>query len=575
MDLSWILDEKLLAFDCETSGLSDTDRPFGVAIANADRSEFYDARVYPSLWDNLKPIFADPTRTWIAQNAKFDMRMVNYMGVYPSGTVTDITSMARLVYNSHMLYNLDSQARRELGIAKDRGVLDYIKKHNLYTTRKNFFGEEEKQPQFDMVPPDIMKPYAEKDARLTYDLYKHYLLKLDEQELALLEQESKLNHVCFKMERRGLLLDCIKTMSALSYESELKNSFVAAFKELTTQSYVNSAKSIQRVLSCQLPTTEKGNPSLTDDVIEDLLPSASDGDAVVLRTVRSIRTFDKRVSTYYKPYLNLKTRDNIIHPTMWIAGTKTGRFSYSDPNFQNMPKEEHSTEPHVIRGCIVPRKDRVFVSLDYKQMEYALIAAYANQTDIIEKVMAGADFHQATADLVGIERSPAKTLNFAIAFGAGIDRIASMLGCTKDAAARLKFKYFSSMPRVERFLDRVSATGVGRGYVTNWLGRKLYADKEHCYALPNHLIQGGGADVVKRAMVQIDMEFPTLPMVLQVHDQLVFEMLPEELQHVPRIKEIMETVFPPLNGMSLAVDVKWSKESLAERDMQNYAGGMS
>jgi len=565
--ISALSKEDELAIDTETTGLGEKDLPFGASIACGTASYWFREDTTPSMWEliaTLRPTY------WILQNAKFDIRMLERKGVYllRHSSAVDITSEARLVRNDHLKYNLDGQAKRELGKLKETAVAAEIKKYNLKETRKNFFGEIEIVPRYDWVDPVIMARYAAQDARLTYDLHCKYSEILAGKCDELQEQESALINICHKMERRGLLVDKSYTLAGYHNETFRKDLMLLDYKAITNHTFVNSATAIGKHLSMELPKTEKGNPSLTDDVI-DTLVSDNERDNRILELVRGIRRFDKRISTYYKAYLNAMGEDNIIHPTMWIAGTRTGRFSYSDPNFQNMPKEEKSTDEYVIRGCIKPRDGRIFVSLDYSQMEYKLCVAYANQTDVIKKIMQGADFHQATADLVGISRTQAKTLNFAVLYGAGEDKIASMLGCSVPDARILKTKYFLGLPKVERLIDSIISTGRSRGYVTNWMGRNLYADKEFCYALPNHLIQSGGADVVKKAMVQIDKEFPDILMVLQVHDQLVFELTEDELKHVPRIKEIMETVFPPMNDVSLTVDIKYSRENLAERGMKD------
>lgn len=564
--------EPTLAIDTETTGLGETDLPFGVSIATKDQAYYFDERVTPDMWIGLQLVRPS---TFVLQNAKFDIRMLNSkrVDITKNSYCYDLTSLGRLVRNDHMKYGLDDQAKRMLGIAKDDRVKAYIKEHNLYRIRKDFFGEEIKEPQYDRVPIDLMAEYAAHDARITYDIYASYekiLAQSAAEVSAVFEQESDLIPVCYKMERHGLLLTKEYTLKAYYHEGQLLALSKASYQQMTGNEYTNSAKSIQKSLKWQLPLTDKGNPSLDDDVLEEIIVSGESRDKEIAETVRRIRLFDKRISTYYKSYLNLIDGQNIIHPAMWIAGTRTGRFSYSDPNLQNMPKEENSTDPYVIRGCFMPRPGRTYVSFDYSQMEYKMAVAYANQKDVIEQIQKGADFHKATADLVGIPRSQAKTLNFAVLYGAGIDKIATMLRCTKEEANRLKIKYYMALPKVEQLIDQVIATGRGRGYVKNWMGRRLYADKEFCYALPNHLIQSGGADVVKKAMVQIDREFPQLMMVLQVHDQLVFELTDEEMVHVPRIKEIMETAFPPMNGVSLTVDVSYSKVSLADRDMKKW-----
>lgn len=574
---------QLLACDTETTGLEEVDIPFAVIFADRDDTYYFDIRSTPDMWGRFTNLLSDPSRTLVFQNAKFDMRMLSAatnMGV--GCKVADIACAARLLRNDHIgmkAYSLDAQAKRILGKAKDDRVEKYIKEHKLHETRTDYFGKTYEVPRYDRVPFELMSQYAQTDARLTYDLYAAYITQLDPDSYRLFLNECALTKVCFNMERIGVVLNEQYTIQAMYHEKQLLKDERERFYLLTKAEYVNSAKSIQKLIQYQLPLTPLrpspfgtgttgGNPSLTDDIVEKILASdAAEYDKLVVRYVQTIRYYEKRIGTYYESYLNKRDRTGLIHPVMWLAGTRTGRFSYSDPNLQNIPKEEKSNDPFVIRGCFQPRAGRVFVSMDYSQMEYRMMADYAGQLDVILAVMNGADFHQAIADLLNIPRSDAKTVNFAILYGAGTEKIAEMLGMSFREAQRLKDKYYMALPKVESFIDSVIATGRSRGYVINWAGRRLYADKEFAYALPNHLIQGGGADVVKIAMVRIAEEFPGLIMNWQIHDQLVFEMLPEEYQYIPRIKEIMESVYKPRNGMKLEVDIEWSPVSLAKRDL--------
>ena len=556
-----------LSLDTETTGLEQQDLPFAVIIADDLNEYYFDERILGDMWNLLQCL---TPKVWVFQNAKFDLKMCARMGFTPSSLhYYDIACGSRLMRNDPLQHSLDAQAKRYLGKDKSDLVKKYIKDHNLYEVRKDFFGVEYKSPRYDRVPVELMAEYACLDARLTYDLHQLYSRQLDPASLELYDMESQLIPVCLDMEETGLLLDKQYTLEAMYAEQDTLISLVYKYKSITGAEYVNSAKSIQKVLSIELPKTEGGNPSLTDDVIDWLLVEGSPRDKEIGDIVRSIRSLDKRITTYFKSYLNFATKQNIIHPTMWQAGTRTGRFSYSDPNLQNIPKEETPEYAHIVRKCFIPRAGKKYVSFDYSQMEYRMCVAYANETEIIEQVMNGVDFHQATADLVGITRKHAKTLNFAVLYGAGVDKIAAMLGCTVTQAEVLKYKYFSKLPKVERLIDSIIATGKSRGYVMTWTKRRMYADKEFCYALPNHLIQSGGADVVKKAMIQIATEVPEIPMVLQVHDQLVFEMYPEEFGRIEKIKQIMESVFPPMNGMTLKVDVSIGT-SLAETDMVKY-----
>jgi len=561
-----------LSLDTETTGLSETDFPFALVIAAEEWWKVWYLDLRELQWWNrpeLQQIFSDQTKTWYMQNAKFDMRMIGMAGYAIEGKIIDINVAARLVRNDHFAYSLEAQAKR---FGKEKGA-DVIKKHiadnNLYEMRKDFFGVETKQPRYDQVPLPLMYEYAVQDARLTFDLAKHYLAQLSSESLTVLENEAKLTKVCFDMERRGLLLNQEYTIQARYHEMEIVAQRKAEYKEATGQEFVDSAKSFQKWIGdrFQLPQTAAGNPSLTKEVLDDIIDEMPEDVRVVAKLIKEIRHHEKRINTYYDGYLCAADKDGVVHPTMWQAGTSTGRFSYSNPNLQNIPKEKKSNAPFVVRGCFKPRPGTVFVSFDYAQMEYRLLAAYANESDIIRRVMGGEDFHDVAASMFGVERDPAKTLNFAILYGAGDSKLSRMLGVAQSTAQRLKLKYFLALPRVEKLIDKIKSIGKSRGYVTTWLGRNLYSDPQGVYALPNHLIQGGGADVVKVAMVNIAREVPTVPMVLQVHDQLIFEVRPDQYGLLPKIQELMETAFPPMNGMQLKVDVEWSATSLAVRDM--------
>ena len=554
-----------IAIDTETTGLEETDRPFCATISGKDFNIYTEDRdMVSKLLDTSDLVFA--------QNAKFDARMLSHWGVNMfTKPVYDTNIMARILRNDYLKYSLADQAKR-IGLTKSTEVDAEIKKHKLYETRRNFFGEEYKTPRYDRVDREILKRYALLDSELTYKLGMNYLERMDTRDKQVMLMESTLTPVCYGMERRGLQLNVDYTIKAYHYEKQLLESKLAIINSMLGCEFTDSAKAIQKHLSYQLPLTDANNPSLTDDVIDYILSAGgtTPRDSTILGLVREIRWFKKRINTYYESYLNRKDTSGIIHPTMWQAGTRTGRFSYSDPNLQNMPKEEDSEEPFVIRGCFKPRDGYSFISLDYSQMEYRMLADYANEKDVIRRVMEGADFHQVTADMFGVSRKQAKTINFACLYGAGVDKLSTMLGTTKHEASRLRDRYFMALPNVERLIDDVISTGKSRGFVQNWYGRKMYAQKEFCYALPNHLIQGGGADVVKLAMVEIEKELrgSDIHMVLQVHDQLVFE-YPTGMDNtkLKRVKEIMENTYVPRNGMKLTVDISESTTSLAERSM--------
>jgi DNA polymerase-1 len=550
------------AIDTETTGIEETDRLFGYSVAGQDWEYF--KRSKPN--ELLTQLTQDSSRTWIFQNALFDMRMFGYEGIEFAGDVIDIGIMARLVKNDYLGtrdYSLAAQAKRHLSKEKIDEVAKVVKEKKLYEIRKDYFGNEYKSPRYDWVDADLMHNYASMDARLTYDLYQFYKTKLDTDDKRVLDNEVKLTKVIYKMERTGLKLDVDYTKRAYYYENELLELAKNKYKEHTGHEFVNSAKSIEKHLGIKLPTTDKGNPTLTDDVIDELI-----GTYPSLEYVRNIRYNEKRISTYYENYLNMQ-KDGIIRPSYHQYGTRTGRFSSSNPNIQNIPHEEESTEPYVVRGCFVPHDGDVFVSIDYKAQEFRLALDYAGEHALIKAIMNGADPHEATAQMVGLPRKQAKNCTFAALYGAGPAKFALMTGMTEAQARQTLNIYFARLPRLEHFLWQVQQVGKSRGYVKNWLGRKLRADYEHCYALPNHLIQSSGADVMKKAMVELFTWLPKeVKMVSSIHDELVFSMPESMLKIVPDIQKTMESQYQPKNGMVLHTDAKFSRKSMAVRDME-------
>ncbi len=159
-------------------------------------------------------------------------------------------------------------------------------------------------------------------------------------------------------------------------------------------------------------------------------------------------------------------------------------------------------------------------------------------------------------------------MNFALLYGTGVKKLAKMLGVSEAEARDIKALYFARLPHVKAFLQHVVRTAETRGYVYNWLGRKYWCGNfDYSYAIPNHLIQGGCADVIKKAMVDIWRQIPGNEIRLQVHDELDFELAESEFDKVMDIKRIMESVFIPKGGTRLTVSVKESDRSLAVWDM--------
>jgi len=559
-----------LSVDSETTGFRYNDRAFSAQFANEEKSFYFDKRILGEEYDKVKLLTKKP-RTYYFQNAKFDMRMLSWDGFDFKGTISDLEVLVRLNQNDVHSTSLATTAKAN-GMEKLGIVEDYIKIHKLWTDVKSkHWDKTERRLHYDKVPIDIMGIYAPHDTRITFDLSKKYLKSLDEKSLDVYKNECALTPVCFDMEMRGALIDPVYTEAQIEYESGLIREARNAFLCITGKVYDGSKSQLIDVFTKageNIPKTATGRDSLTDDILESFTSPAA-------KAVQTIRYYEKRISTYYSSFLDLCDEQNRIHPDMRQAGTTTGRFSYRAPNFQNLSKEDEPEDlirPNLIRRCFIPEPGHYLVSMDYSQMEYRLMLAYAKQHNMIKSVMLGADVHEATAQLVSISRKPAKTLNFAILFGAGLDKLATMLGISKYEAGVLRGKYFNSLPAVQFLIGQIKTTGMTRGYIYNWMGRKLHLPggiSSNSFALPNHLIQSSGADTCKLAMVNIAKEIKGtgIYMSKQVHDQLVFQWPKDQLDKIPRVKEIMEDAFPEKEGMRMKVDVSYSTKSFAEANM--------
>jgi DNA polymerase-1 len=239
--------------------------------------------------------------------------------------------------------------------------------------------------------------------------------------------------------------------------------------------------------------------------------------------------------------------------------------------------EDAAAEEFLVRRAIVPRPGMVFHMLDFEQMEYRLMLDYAARfaadregvLSLIEKVLGGLDVHQATADVAGISRRDAKTVNFATLYGSGVANLAARLGRPEHEARAIRDSIFRAAPEIGVFIRRVTKTAEERGFIVNWYGRRCaFPDPRHAYRAPNYLIQGGCADVVKVAMNRIDdhLRGYQTRLVLCIHDEICVEGPPEEAAVViPEIKRIMEQAYPATH-VPLTCDVEHSHKSLADKE---------
>lgn len=579
-----LINREHLGLDTETYGLRKEDDMFSLQIAHEDTGYYFNFLDYgeggPHVWDtrhllkSLEALWKCNNKTWFIHNAKFDLHKLHNFNTSLSGTIHCTQAIERLIYNQLTTYSLARLARIR-GLEKDSSVDEYITKEKL-KTKIQVLGK--KRPivlkHFDQVPFEKMFRYGCQDAWLHYkigmdqleELPKHY----DKETLfELYKTTTELTRTCLIMEINGVKIDEEYTKKAQEFELGCLEDAQSEASELAGEEYRNGPKwlagAFDRCGQAYDINPKTSNPIFDKDALAKM-------QSPIAEVVREIRTREKYIGTYYSSFLHYADSNSIVRANIRQAGTDTGRFSYSDPNLQNVPKEEDFEKGSVqVRKCFVPREGCCFVMIDYDQQEYRLMLDYAGDHDMINKIVhEGQCVHQLTADMMGVTRTYAKRLNFGLLYGMGVEELANSLGCSVPDAREYRRLYFSRLPHVQRLIDNVKKTAKMRKYIKTWTGRKLHFPQANmAYKAPNHLIQGGCADIIVRAMNEI--QTITIPyydanMLIQVHDELVFEIQEDQLDIVADIQKVMENIYRPMNGMKLTCGVEYSWESWGKQD---------
>ncbi len=571
---------QLKAADTETFGLGFEDSLFSIIAAAGEVAYYFNFKDYevdgvvgldledPWILRHTKEMFADPFATWFFHNAKFDLHKLRAKGIEVAGKIWDTKAHERVLRNNLLNYTLAALTKGQK-YQKSKEVDEYIAEHSL-KSKRTVEGKKKviTDLHFDQVDFPTISAYGCLDGLSTEE---KGLSQMKEYESLpnlwrVRDNELELTKVIFEMESHGIMLNIPFVLAGWEVEKRLVRESEEAFHAQTGLHLKDTKKltlvQLLRDAGETILLSEAGNPILDSDALE-LMRSP------IAKLIQQVRYHEKRITAFYATFMQFRDSHNVIHANLDQAGTETGRMSMSGPNLHQLSKDGDETDIYPIRGCFMPRPGTCFVQFDYSQQEYRLLADYAKEMGLIEKIRAGYDVHRATAELVGVTRDEAKTINFAILYGAGAAKLALMLGISLMAARRLIDKYFAALPHVELFIERVKAAGRNRRYVFNWFGRICRITKsEYAYVLPNHLIQGSGADVCKVALVRIARllreKGALSKLVLTVHDSIVLEMPPTEFYLLDEIKNIMESVYISKNGIILKTDMEWSFKSLAK-----------
>lgn len=552
---------KSFAFDTETSSLDTLScQLVGISISMQEHTGSFIYLKNPEFkktaLEKLKPVFEDTSKSKIGLNLKFDISVLRSHGVSVSGQLHD-AMIAHYLLQPEMRHNLDYLAEN---------YLQYKTVHfeELTGGKKNF--------DLFQVDPEKLKEYACEDSDIALRLWKLFEPELHEKEMIGLynDIEAPLIYTLENIERNGVAIDiqALKDYSGL-LNTEIKTIEKEIFEMAGEVFNIASPQQLGKILFEKLIITDKPQKTKTkqystgEDVLQKYIHKHP-----IIQKILDYRGLTKLKSTYVDSLPELiHPQTGLIHTSFNQAVTATGRLSSTGPNLQNIPiRTERGRE---IRKAFVPAKpDHVILSADYSQIELRIMASICGDDAMKEAFIDGKDIHTSTAakiyktpleEVSSEQRRHAKTVNFGIIYGISAFGLAERLGIPKGLAADIIKEYFLQFPKVREFMDQTILDAKSKGFVLTLKKRRRYLPDINSsnsfvrgFAERNAInapIQGSAADMIKIAMNNVHHQlqegnFKTR-MILQVHDELVFDVPQDELEKVRRIiVESMENAMP-------------------------------
>ena len=570
-----LLNEKEICFDTETTGIDANDAALvGLSFSVQPGEAYYvpcpdDEVETKKILQHFAPLFNNENITWVGQNLKYDMLMLKWYGFELAGTIFD-TMLAHYVMEPEGKRNMDALSEKYLGY-KPVSILELIGKKG--------------KGQGTMRDVDIekIKDYAAEDADITLQLKNIFLpqLKTKAVEKIFYEVENPLVKVLTAMEFEGIRVD-EKFLNEYSkeLEREAKIAEESVYKQAGVRFNLASPKQLGEVLFDKLQLDPKAKKTKTGQYAtgEDVLLKLAAQNKIV-DDILIFREYTKLKSTYVDALpLMINKKTGRVHTSYAQAVAVTGRLSSNNPNLQNIPvRTDRGRE---IRKAFIPRdNDHVLISADYSQIELRIVAAISGDVNMCEAFTTGKDIHTATAAKVfNVEESAvtkemrykAKSVNFGIIYGQGAFGLAENLGIPRAEAKEIIDNYKKQFPNIQKYMDDTINFAKENGYVETLMGRKRWLKDINSanftvrgFAERNAInspIQGSAADMIKLAMIKIHHEFSKQKfkskMLLQVHDELVFDAHKDEIEIIkPIILNCMQTALALPNNVPTDAEI--------------------
>ena len=555
------------ALDTETTSVSPTQAELvGVSLSWAPGEACYipvshevlePQLTLDELKAQLQPLLSNPDLTWIAQNLKYDWIVLTQAGFDIGCQLQDTMLISYVLNATGSRHDMDTLALKHL---------------NHQTIKfEEVCGKGKKQILFSQVGLEAARDYACEDADITLRLFEVLKPQLDAvPELAQLYStlEMPLVEILARLEKVGTLIDP-ESLHRQSEQLGVRLAEIEAEAHAMAGEEFNlaSTKQLQQILfeKLQLPVlkkTPKGAPSTNEEVLQELALSYP-----LPALLMEHRTLSKLKGTYTDKLPDAADDQGRIHTSLHQAVTATGRLSSSDPNLQNIPIR--TPEGRRVRAAFVAPAGHQLVAADYSQVELRVMAHFSQDASMIQAFVEDQDIHSATAAEVFGEandetRRNAKAINFGLIYGMSAFGLARNLGIARGEAQQYIDTYFARYPGVLSFMDQAKADAASKGYVETLMGRRLYLpdiqgrDPMRKRAAErvaiNAPVQGSAADLIKAAMLRvqelIDSQFPEVRMLLQVHDELLFE-VPDA-----QVDAFSEALVPVMEQSDLSVPLK-------------------
>lgn len=557
------------AFDTETTSLDYMSAELvGVSFSIEEGKAAYVplAHDYPGAPDQLdrdevlaklKPILENPEIAKTGQNLKYDQNVLSNYDVKIDGIVSD-TMLASYVLNSVAgRHDMDSLAQR---------YLDYSTVHF-----EDIAGKGAKQLTFNQIDLDKAAHYAAEDADITLRLHNEINRQLSEHPTlrsVLKEIEVPLASVLAGIEQNGVLIDVQQMLSLSNKFAQRAKEIETAVHDLAGKTFnLSSTKQLQEILFTKmdlpiLKKTPKGAPSTSEEVLVELA-----NDYELPRLIMEYRGLTKLKNTYTDKLPKMvNPRTGRVHTSYHQAVAVTGRLSSTDPNLQNIPIKNEAGRS--IRKAFIPSDGNKILAADYSQIELRIMAHLSDDEGLLKAFREGIDIHKATAsevfgvplaDVTAEQRRSAKAINFGLIYGMSAFGLSRQLNIPRNDAQKYMDMYFERYPGVLDYMEKTRAEAKEKGYVETVSGRRLYLPEINASngarrkgaerAAINAPMQGTAADIIKVAMLKVntwlqEQDSTDIKMIMQVHDELVFEIKEQRLEEYQgAITSIMEQAY--------------------------------